>query len=241
MTAIETYFMNLWDFCDILPHQPLVNIDDDAFPAFIETPLQNNIEVPMIFAPYFTKIYRLHHNNYDKVAFNLVSGRDNIERRVVSHKTVSTILKSFYNASNTDVRLAHIVTDKGIHYYGCTGLILDANYNPLLIATGKFCVKENGTLTVREPLCRVSYRVFENSSELLEKTIIKWALPYYANTKVICSVRFGREISNEYVKVIIDNYDYMVTKPVKPSLIETSPTYVNSIISSSYNRRRILW
>lgn len=233
MSFINSYFGSLWLFSggDIVP-TPNVQLTEDAFPAFLEVDISKGVnEIPTFLMPYYTDSIAL---GYKKILFNLANGGDENEIRTFRHKTISTILRKFYGATTNSIRIAHIITSKGIHYYGCKGLILDANRNPLLVSTVK-CEYDatNRVLKVTNPVCRVSYRVFTNSSELVEKTIIKQGIPYYSQNTV--NYGLNRTRNHEYVEVVIDDYDYMIIKPSKPSFQSIVPDNINKIILDNYD------
>ena len=232
MSFIDHYFEDLWEFSSRENHGvPRVQLTENAFPAFLEADISgDDVEVPMCLAPYFISKANM---GYDRIVFSLVSGSDENGRRTFHHKTVNTILRKFLDATNHSMRLAHIVTSKGVHYYGCKGLILDADYNPLLVSTGRFKITDDNRLSITHPICRVSYRVFNSPGELLEKTIIKQAIPLYSRINVNCSL--GTPYNVEGVEVIVGDWDYMVVRPAKPTLEKASPEGVNGMILQCYD------
>lgn len=232
MSDLTSYFQNAWNVSTRGYPPPQVSMDEHSHPAFISCDCAYLREIPVVLVPYVIKIDP-EIAPVDTIAFNLVNGFDSDGRRTLHQKTVSTILRRFYRATYGCERVAHVVTTQGIHYYGSQGLILDADYNPLFVCTVSMS-KVNGHWEVSEPTCMVSYRVFNNPSELLEKTIIKQAIPMYSSNRVYCCLdrRYLRPI---WVKVIIDDLDYMVSKPVRPKIEEVTPEAINNIILEGYD------
>ena len=229
MNYIEHYFSNMWSNIYEVS-LPTVGLDDNAFPAFIEADITSDAEVPVCVANYCKRFRAL---NMDKVVYVLSNGYDYDGRRTMHHKTVSTILRRFGMVNNNSMRVAHIVTTKGVHYFGGMGFIMDSNYNPLLICTAKVDFDSNGRIKFSNPKCNISYRVFDNSSELLEKTIIKQAIPYLSHHTV--PIPAGMHHDYSYVDIMIGDFDYMVVKPVRPTMKQAEPESINSVILNSYD------
>ena len=244
MNNMERYFSNLWMLDLRTISAPSVTMDEHSHPAFISCSLKNLEDIPTMLIPYARKALALNGYDFDSLAFNLANGYDfdslafNLAngydhegRRTIHHKTVSTILRMF--AYPADARIAHIVTSKEVHYYGCKGAIFDVDYNPLFISTVSV-ETENGHLRLSNPTCKISYRVFNNASELLEKTIIKQAIPLYSARKVYCGCdsMYSRDM---WVRVVIDDLDYMVQRPVRPRIEEVTPKKINDIIANNYD------
>jgi hypothetical protein len=232
MSAITNYFQNAWNISTNAYPPPQVTMEEHSHPAFISCDCRYLREVPVALVPYVIEADP-ELDKIDTIAFNLVNGFDSEGRRTLHYKTVSTILRMFYHVSYGYERMAHIVTSKGVHYYGNGSLILDANYNPLFVCTVSMS-KVNNHWEVSEPTCMISYRVFINSSELLEKTIIKQAIPMYSCVKVYCYLD-GRSSLPIWVKVIIDDLDYMVSRPARPKIEEVTPEAINNIILEGYD------
>lgn len=222
--VIEDYFKYLWWEWDINP--PNVSLDDNAFPAFLEIDLRGDeLEVPFFL---LRPALQAKAHGYDKLAFNLVNGSDREGRRTFHHKTISTILGKFVEASGGSMRIAHVVTSKNLHYYGNRGIILDQNYNPLFVATVKAKLAADGTPRLSHPMCKLSYKVFENSQEIVEKTIIKQAIPLFSTRKV--DVDFSPFNSLESVELAITNLESMVVIPNRPTLTSSSVAAFNQTI-----------
>lgn len=227
MVLIEDYFKKLWYIPDRRAIPP-ISLGNGVFPAFLEVDISSNrFELPTPLVPYAesAKI-----QGCNKLAFNLVSGADYIGRRTFHKKTINTILRQFIEASLSSMRMAHVITSKGLHYYGCRGMIFNENYQPLILSTVEAEYNpESNKLELSHPKFRISYKVFEGSSEIVEKTIIKQAIPCYANNKVC--IKYGGVLSDATpVEVIIEHSDSWIVKPRVPTPNSFSTEYLNGLI-----------
>jgi hypothetical protein len=234
MSHIESFFRGLWvvDLRYFKTSIPEVDLDDGAFPAFLNIDISGDeFEIP-----YFLKdvMIEAKASNCDSIIYNLIHGFTEEGRRSVTKRTINTILKSFSKAGE-GTRIVKVVTTKGLVYYGCRGLILDENYNPLFIATIK-AKKEDGKFKFSNPSCKISYRVFENSDNIVEKTIIKQALPIYGEHPVDYAIDNSYYNSgNSPVKISIEYLDHLVIKPSQPTIKDVDN--VNSVLNINYDTR----
>lgn len=232
MSHIESFFRGLWNInLDYgVSSIPAVDLDDGVFPAFLEIDISGDeFEIP-----YFLKNVMLEAKagNCDSIVYNLIHGFTEENRRSVVRRTIATILRSFSEARN-GARIAKVVTTKGLVYYGCKGLILDENYNPLFIAMIKV-KKEDGIFKFSNPSCKISYRVFENSDNIVEKTIIKQAFPIYGEHPVdYISDIACFDISNSPVKISIEHLDHLVIKPNQPTIKDLDN--INNVLNINYD------
>ena len=234
MNSIERFFKFLWYIVDREGYPvPRVSLEEDAFPAFLEVDISgNNFEVPTPLIPYVASAKMA---GYTKLVYNLVNGADNIGRRTFHKKTINTIFRQFDDASNSTMRLAHVITSKGLHYYGCRGMILNGNYEPLMLCTleVEYDAAHN-TVNLSYPKCRLSYKVFEDASNIVEKTIIKQVIPYYANEGIDIFYKreyFGHRVP---VEIVIGHMGSMIVKPMVPTLSTVNMTNFNNIIANYY-------
>lgn len=234
MSSIEGFFKLLWYIADREGYPiPQVSLEEGAFPAFLEVDISGNkFEVPTPLVPYVASAKRA---GYTKLVYNLVNGADNIGRRTFHKKTINTILRQFDDASNSNMRLAHVITSKGLHYYGCRGMIFNGNYEPLMLGTleVEYDAAHN-TVNLSHPKCRLSYKVFEGASEIVEKTIIKQAIPCYANEGIDINYKreyFGNRVP---VEIVIGHMGSMIVKPMVPTLSTVNMTNFNNIIANHH-------
>lgn len=232
MSHIESFFRGLWNihlsYC--ASSIPDVDLDNGVFPAFLEIDISGDeFEIP-----YFLKnvILEAKAGNCDSIVYNLIHGFTEENRRSVVRRTITTILRSFHKAGNR-ARIAKVVTTKGLVYYGRRGLILDENYNPLFVAMIKV-KKEDGIFKLSNPSCKISYRVFENSDNIVEKTIIKQAFPIYGEHPVDYYSDIGScYVSNSPVKISIEHLDHLVVKPNQPTIKDLDN--INNILNINYD------
>lgn len=234
MSSIEEFFKLLWRISDREGYPiPQVSLEEGAFPAFLEVDISGNkFEVPTPLVPYVASAKRA---GYTKLVYNLVNGADDMGRRTFHKKTIHTILRQFNDASNSNMRLSHVITSKGLHYYGCRGMIFNGNYAPLMLGTleVEYDAAHN-TVNLLHPKCRLSYKVFEGASEIVEKTIIKQAIPCYANEYIDISYMgecFGNRVP---VEIVIGYMGSMIVKPMVPTLSIVNMTTFNSIIANHH-------
>lgn len=104
---------------------------------------------------------------YSEICMPIVN---NNEHFVITRRTIAPIMRDFLSSESKSVQA--VITSKGERYYGCPGLILDQDYNPLIVCT---CVISNGVVTAYR--CRIGNNVFIHQDRLIEKTIFKKFLP----------------------------------------------------------------
>lgn len=224
------YFRNAWNG-DSRRDQSRVLLGDQTFPAFLTVQLQgNDIEVPVCAMQYFLKA---RNSGYDKLVFNLLHGPDAVGLRAFHHKTAGAIFRRFADASVTTIRIAHVVTAKGTHYYGNRSIIMDGNHDLLMMTTVMVHFEENGSYELTNPICHLSYKVFEHSENMVEKTIIKYGIPAYSG-EAVNMIWNGRTFFFEKPRILIDHYDHLITKPVAPKISETSVEQFNKTIFDTY-------
>lgn len=108
------------------------------------------------------------------------------------------------------------IKDKdGNIYYGCKGLILDRDFNPLVLTTITY--KGEGEELIKTFTVRISPKVFLRNS-VMEKGIQKYLLEYCSSNQFISYLR-------EYVQpnIIINNdIDKFIQSPPIPNSINTN-------------------
>lgn len=227
MSSIESYFANSWCIRNTSTLSK-VSIEEGAFPAFLEVDIsQDKSEVPTTFVE--EAIWAKEHN-YTKIVCNLLHAPDTLGVRTVQKKNIKTILQRFSYFYDSYRRLAHIVTSKNLHYYGTSGMILNSNYDPLMLATIE--VDFNAAKTdydfLSNPRLRLSYKTFENSSEIIEKTIIKQAIPYFSRNSIYITYSDTQMGPIQPVEIIIGHLESMIVKPVAPTISDVN-TFNNTI------------
>lgn len=122
-------------------------------------------------------------------------------------RTSDSIIRSLFSVHNSG--LQKVTTNKGEVYLGNRGIILDSDYNPLLICTWSFKKGEDNRYYFHKPTIRVSPSVF-TSNGIVEKAILKKIIPYYLELESTrCISNFGFIVSNnvtsQKIQVIVDN------------------------------------
>lgn len=137
---------------------------------------------------------------------------------LITKKLAGAILKSFMNVKFTE-RLAGIKSSKGHIYYGCPGLILDENFNPLLMLTMQVSYVEGKTITDK-CICRVHQSVLSRQDELIPKTIYKKIVPLYC-TKPLNFVKLNNvrqaHLKGKMVEVVLHSSPSIIVSPVLPT------------------------
>lgn len=225
------YFRNAWYARDTRLDAPRISLEDYAFPAFLTVPLKgDDLEIPVCVIPRFFMARSL---GYDKLVLNLVDGTDHMDRRTFHHKTATTIFRKFAEASTTaGTRIAHVVTNSDLHYYGNRSIIMDANRNLIMMATVHIHFDSSSRFVVTDPICHLSYKMFENSGNIVEKTIIKYGIPAWAGREVEMHI-YGHYYYGK-PRIVIDHYDNVITKPVVPKISEISTEHFNELILDTH-------
>ena len=218
MSSITDFFAESWEYCRQSP-TPSVPLEEGAFPAMLDIDISSDtFEIPTVL--YAHVAYAKQHG-CDRLVFNLINGGDNLGRRTLHKKTVSTILRQFNDASRTSMRIAHIVTSKNIHYYGCKGMIFNGDYRPLMLATSQCTYNPVTELcSITDDKLRLDYKVFENATEIIEKTIIKQAIPYFSQ-------------GSRSIDIVISDLSNWVIKPNKPTMLTSLPGIFNDTIANT--------
>ena len=101
-----------------------------------------------------------------------------------------TLLSFNYNS-----RLVKVKTSKGEIYHGAPGIVLDEEYNVLLLMATKATLEEHNLLYY-EPVLYINPSVFINK-DLVSKNIISNIVPYFIENKVILN---DSSINYEHIK-----------------------------------------
>lgn len=125
-----------------------------------------------------------------------------------TRRTADSIFKYFFTPSrhgySNYIGLKKAETSKGKVYYGAPGLILDHNFEPIVIGLSEY-VEDEGTRRFERHVLKVNPNVFL-SDGLLEKAIIKKLIPFYTRY----------DVEGRTVRVEVDNISKYIVKPVPP-------------------------
>lgn len=171
-------------------------ISKDCFQHLLSFDISEDIvEVPAIFRS--TAMYAKS-KDYSEICVPLLN---NNVQTVISRRTVGPIMRDFLSSVMPSFQA--IITSKGERYYGCPSIILDQDYNPLMVLTCVIC--HGKVINYR---CRISNDVFVHQDRLIEKTIFKKFLPTLA-------VEFTNTES-KFDGIFIGDFN-LVIKPVAPT------------------------
>ena len=109
-------------------------------------------------------------------------------------------------------------------------MIFNGNYDPLMLATVEvdFYAAKTNLDFLSNPRLRLSYKTFENSSEIVEKTIINQAIPYFSRNNITIVYHNTQIGSTQPVEITIGHLESMIVKPMAPT-ISTIDTFNNTI------------
>lgn len=125
-----------------------------------------------------------------------------------ARRTADSMLKYFFELPRRSysyvLGLKKAVTNKGEVYYGAPGLILNSNFEPLVIGMTEYD-REEFSGTFNRHVLKVNPEVFV-SEGFLEKAIIKKLIPFYSRN----------DVEGRTVRVEVDNISKYIVKPVPP-------------------------
>lgn len=200
---------------------------------------ENEIEIPVVAREHFESL----------IVSKLLGNCNNVERLILplydnstgqSRRTFDSILRHIFCNTGYSKRLQKIVTSKGEVYYGGKGIILDENFNPLLMCTLLAKIVNYEEISKRSlyyrPVCYIHPKVFEEPTKLINKGIITKLIPLYTNVEIDAPTQyyyrdqFLDNFEDKKVKVVIDNFDKFFTRPVKPTPSTCSNEVLNECL-----------
>lgn len=145
-----------------------------------------------------------------------------------TRRTADSIFKYFFSGNRYNylnyLGLKKATTSKGEVYYGASGLILNSNFEPIMIGLNEYR-KDGVTIHFERCVLKVSPEVFI-SEGLLEKAIVKKLIPFYSRY----------DIEGGTARIEIDDISKYVVKPVPPkanvqeTMKEIMHTYKDEIL-----------
>lgn len=145
-----------------------------------------------------------------------------------TRRTADSIFKYFFSGRRYNylnyLGLKKATTSKGEVYYGASGLILNSNFEPIMIGLNEYR-KDGPLIHFERCVLKVSPEVFI-SEGLLEKAIVKKLIPFYS--------RYN--IEEGTARIEVDDISKYVVKPVPPkanvqeTMKEIMHTYKDEIL-----------
>ena len=155
-------------------------------------------------------------------------------------RTADCIVREFFSGVNFDRRLQKIITNKGEVYYGGKGIILDKDFNILLLCTlacRRMEYRGRQVMSYYKPIIHVSPQVFLMGEGLIEKSILKRIIPFYVSQDidpVWADSDFVNDIpEGTKPQILIDDVSKLIENPVKPTPQKCSDDVLNQILADN--------
>ena len=155
-------------------------------------------------------------------------------------RTADCIVREFFSGVNFDRRLQKIITNKGEVYYGNKGIILDKDFNILLLCTlacRRTEYRGRQVMSYYKPIIHVSPQVFLMGEGLIEKSILKRIIPFYVSQDidpVWADSDFVNDIpEGTKPQILIDDVSKLIENPVKPTPQKCSDDVLNQILADN--------
>lgn len=153
---------------------------------------------------------------------------------LINRKMAGTILHDFMR-TRFNQRLTGVKSNSGNIYYGCPGLILDENFEPLFMLTFRLQYDpETRAIQVLKCICRVPQSVLSRQEELIPKTIYKKLIPLYCTTPARVVRLNGSAqslVSGKKVEVILDSNPSIIVSPILPRPEQATDETFDRILS----------
>ena len=157
-----------------------------------------------------------------------------------SRRTADSIVVEFFSRVDFNKRLQKVITNKGEVYYGGKGIILDKNFNILLLCTlacRRMEYRGRQVMSYYKPIIHVSPQVFLRSEGLINKSILKKIIPFYVSQnidQVYSSYDFISDIpEGTKPQILIDDVSKLIENPVKPTPQKCSDDVLNQILADN--------
>ena len=154
-----------------------------------------------------------------------------------SRRTADSIVGEFFLRVNFNKRLQKVITNKGEIYYGGKGIILDKDFNILLLCTlacRRMEHRGRQIMSYYKPIIHISPQVFLRGEGLIAKSILKKIIPFYLSQNIDTIYTDPGFISDipEGTKpqILIDDVSKLIESPVKPTPQKCSDDMLNQIL-----------
>ena len=157
-----------------------------------------------------------------------------------SRRTADSIVGEFFSRVNFNQRLQKVITNKGEVYYGGKGIILDKDFNILLLCTlacRRMEYRGRQVMSYYKPIIHVSPQVFLSDGGLIDKSILKKIIPFYLSQN-ICQTCTNPDFVSEIPEgtkpqILIDDVSKLIENPVKPTPQKYSDDVLNQILADN--------
>ena len=200
-----------------------VSSDEIEVPVFarfvVESVIRDKLEFPSI-------------NHVDKIVIPMYTNTYNQLRR-----TADSIVSDFFLKTNFSHRLQKATTNKGEVYYGGKGIILDKDFNILLLCT-IVCkrIEHSGSqvMSYYKPVIHINPQVFLKRENLICKSILKKIIPFYVShniDSVTTYASFRSDIpEGTKPQILIDDVNKFIENPIKPTPQKCSNDVLNQLL-----------
>ena len=190
--------------------------------SVVESTVRKNLEYP-------------HISHVGKIVIPMYVNTYNLATR-----TADSIVNIFFSRTTFHQRLQKVTTNKGEVYYGGKGIILDKDFNILLLCTIVCRKIEHGgrhIMSYYKPIIHVNPQVFLKNEGLINKSILKKIIPFYISHN-IGSVNthdyfFDGILEETKPQVLIDDVNKFMEHPVKPSPQKCSDDVLNQLLTDN--------
>lgn len=155
-------------------------------------------------------------------------------------RTADCIVREFFSGVNFNKRLQKVITNKGEIYYGSKGIILDKDFNILLLCTlacRRMEYRDRQVMSYYKPIIHVSPQVFLRGEGLIEKSILKKIIPFYVSQNIDpiwTNPGFVNDIpEGTKPQILIDDVSKLIENPVKPTPQKCSDDVLNQILADN--------
>ena len=157
-----------------------------------------------------------------------------------SRRTADSIVGEFFSGVDFNRRLQKVITNKGEVYYGGKGIILDKDFNILLLCTlacRRMEYRGRQVMSYYKPIIHVSPQVFLKGDGLIDKSILKKIIPFYLSQN-ICQTCANPDFVSDIPEgtkpqILIDDVSKLIERPVKPTPQKYSDDVLNQILADN--------
>ena len=226
--------------CSVVNDETTLNNHNAFNRLFVIDVSSDEIEVPVFAESAVESVIR------DKLEFPYVSHVNKIiipmyvNTYTQLKRTADCIVREFFSGVNFDKRLQKVITNKGEVYYGSKGIILDKDFNILLLCTlacRRMKYRDRQVMSYYKPIIHVSPQVFLRGEGLIKKSILKKIIPFYVSQNIVpiwTNPGFVNDIpEGTKPQILIDDVSKLIENPVKPTPQKCSDDVLNQILADN--------